>query len=60
MAITEDPEGSGHEHLYRAEGKRGAFVIPSADENEMLLNETLSEALNSMLADRDLVGCLAR
>jgi len=26
----------------------------------MLLNETLSEALNSMLADRDPVGCLAR
>ena len=49
-----------YEHLYRAEGKRGAFVIPSADENEMLLNETLSEALNSMLADRDPVGCLAQ
>ena len=49
-----------YEHLYRAEGKRGAFVIPSADKNEMLLNETLSEALNGMLADQQLVGCLAR
>src|SRR5690349_5242498 len=49
-----------YEHLYRAEGKRGAFVVPSADKNEMLLNQTLSEALNGMLADQQLVGCLAR
>lgn len=50
----------GYERLYRAEGKRGAFVVPSASKNELLLNQTLSDALNKMLEDRELLGCLGR
>jgi hypothetical protein len=34
--------------------------VPTASKNERLLNQTLSEALNKVLEDRDLVGCLAR
>ncbi len=49
-----------YERLYRGQKEKNIMVVQSESQNEELLNEALSQAINSLLKDSELLKCLAR
>jgi uncharacterized lipoprotein len=49
-----------YEKLHRGEFKENVQVVQGAEANNVYVSNALSEALNSVLADSGLMGCLAR
>jgi uncharacterized lipoprotein len=54
--------GSGrpYERLYRGQHEESVFVVQFAGQNEEYINRSVSQAVNSLLQDSDLMKCLAR
>jgi uncharacterized lipoprotein len=49
-----------YEKLHRGEFKENVQVVQGADANNVYVSNALSEALNNLLADGELISCLAR
>jgi hypothetical protein len=47
-----------YENLYRQENERRAIVVPLAEENEQMINQAISQGLDQMFQDKDLMNCL--
>jgi uncharacterized lipoprotein YajG len=48
-----------YEKLYRGHHEESIQVVQSQSQNESYINDALSEAINQVLRDRDLLQCLA-
>lgn len=49
-----------YEKLHRGEFKENVQVVQGAEANNIYVSNALSEALNNVLADRELIECLAQ
>lgn len=47
-----------YEQLYRGRHEETLLVVPSAGQNTQYINSALSRAIESVLTDKDLLGCL--
>ncbi|HEY6545617.1 MAG TPA: YajG family lipoprotein [Dokdonella sp.] len=48
-----------YEKLHRGEFKENVQVVQGEDANNVYVNNALSEAINNLLSDEQLIGCLA-
>ncbi len=53
-------DGKFYENFYRVENEHRVAVVPSADVNERWINEALSEAIQKLLDDTELISHLAK
>jgi hypothetical protein len=49
-----------YEKLYRGEHEESILVVQFASQNEQYLNEALSQAIQNLVQDQELIRCLAQ
>ena len=52
-------DGKEYENIYRVDNEKRVFFVPGASKNEQIINQAISDGLQKLFQDQELITFLA-